>query len=132
VLPVLQNRPDDILASGTHRGFDWVVMHNGMGFRCGYVRVPADHPWAAIEWHGSSFDAGVRVHGGVTFVESDTYTDGRWIGFDCGHYGDAPDPNLPHRWTASDMPMFSGDAVRTQGYVEYECRSLCEQAAEAV
>lgn len=37
-LPKLE---EHTLGKGEHAGFAWHVVHNGMGFRCGYVRVPA-------------------------------------------------------------------------------------------
>lgn len=122
--------PELVLAEGAHEGFEWIVTNNGIGFRCGYVRVPSGHPW-----HGkddSQIDA--IVHGGLTFSHADHECgrggaeDGWWIGFDCAHYGDGPDPDLPG---SDKMSGWYGGAIRTQGYVELECRSLCEQAKEA-
>ncbi len=133
------HRPDDVLAKGEHAGYQWQVIHNRSGYRCGYVRVPAGHPW-----HGkddSEIDA--DVHGGLTFAEGDEPCpldgpdDGYWVGFDCAHSEDAPDPSLPSPKVAVNIAriflegLSSGGTVRTQEYVEAECRSLCEQAATA-
>jgi len=118
-----------VLAKGTHAGLEWVIVNNGMGFRCGYVRLPKGHPW-----HGKGYDdINPDVHGGLTFAEPDEPCDkpgddnAYWIGFDCAHGGDARDPDLPSE--CHYLSPFSGGTVKTQEYVEAECRRLCEQAA---
>lgn len=129
-----------MLAEGAHLGFEWAVTHNGMGYRCGYVRIPKGHPW-----HGKDYDdIAADVHGGLTFAEADmpcdkgAPDDAWWLGFDCGHGGDAPDPSLPcERFDATTRQLlaksFAGfpRTIRTQEYVEAQCRSLCEQTKEA-
>jgi hypothetical protein len=53
-------------------------------------------------WHGKKYRDldDVAVHGGVTFTEADVPCDAPgadtdwWIGFDCAHAFDAPDPEL--------------------------------------
>lgn len=121
--------PDHVLSEGEHAGFQFVTVHNGIGYRCGYVRVPKGHPW-----HGKDCDdVDASVHGGLTFAEPDMHCDGPgeddawWLGFDCAHCNDAQDPSLPARHRMHTM-----GTVRTQEYVESQCRNLCEQAAEAV
>jgi hypothetical protein len=141
--PIVAYRPDRLLAQGEHAGYPWVITYNDWAVRCGYVRVPPGHPW-----HGRHYnDINAKVHGSLGFSgpgEDDDQGDpdrGWWVGFDCGHAHDIPDPDLPadpefrtfvrlqtelatrHPW----MPM----AVRTQQYTEDQCRSLCEQAAAA-
>jgi hypothetical protein len=145
-LSIAIDRPDDVLAEGEHLGFQWVVVNNRVGYRCGYARVPLGHPW-----HGKSHnDLNVEVHGGLTFAEADVPCDAPgadtdwWLGFDCAHAFDAPDPELARSCSASVPSLSSlnfliafaeGDnncyAVRTQAYVESECRSLCQQASSA-
>lgn len=130
-LSIAINRPEDVLSKGEHLGFEWMVVHNCSGYRCGYVRVPLGH-----SWHGKGYDdLNLNVHGGITFAEADVPckapgpdTDW-WVGFDCAHAFDAPDPGLPSR----DLPIWheAEAVVRSQDYVEAECRSLCQQAAEA-
>ena len=132
-LSIALQRPDDILATGEHQGFKWHVIHNGQGYRCGYVRIPAGHPW-----HGKDYDnIAAEVHGGLTFAGADVPCDAPgedndwWVGFDCAHAFDLPDPSLPtYHPSPSPYPSFMGE-VRTQEYVEAECRSLCEQALQA-
>ncbi len=129
-LPILVRKPEYLLGKGTHRGYDWVVIHNGMGFRNGYIRVPVGHPW-----HGRSYDdIDCNAHGGLTYSRADVPTnkvelDAQywWIGFDCAHAWDLQDPSLPG--ISTFMPAFGDGEIRTQEYVEQECRNLCEQAA---
>jgi len=131
--PVTTAHPDVLLAKGVHEGYEWEVTCNRIGYRCGYVRVPQGHPW-----HGKGYDD-VRtadgdwpeVHGGLTFAEPDTdcgkggEDSAWWLGFDCAHCGDAPDPELP----GYNARMAIGDGtVKTTSYVAAECRRLAEQA----
>lgn len=109
-----------LLSEGEHLGYQWAVLHNGMAYRCGYVALPPGHPW-----HGKGYDdIPAEAHGGLTY--SNASDDGSWwVGFDCAHAGDAPDPTLPGY-------RERGDTLRSQEYVEEQCRSLCEQATKAV
>ena len=133
-LSIAIDRPEDILSKGEHHGFEWMVIHNGSGYRCGYMRVPLGHPW-----HGKSYnDLNVEVHGGLTFARADVPCDAPgadtdwWLGFDCAHAFDAPDPELPQERPPYVLrPLFSDCEIRTQEYVEAECKSLCQQALEA-
>jgi hypothetical protein len=129
-LSIKVRHPELVLAEGEHVGFEWIVVHNRLAFRCGYVRVPKGHPW-----HGKDYDQiEAEVHGGLTFAEPDMPCDkggpddAYWVGFDCGHFGDAADPDLPAEYR---MPSFGDDTVKTQGYVENECKKLCKQAQAA-
>lgn len=140
-LSIAVNHPKRVLAKGEHKGHEWVVVSNHMGIRCGYVRVGPGHPLYGKgydEVYDCGFDGG-NVHGGLTFSEADVSCgkggadDGWWFGFDCGHYQDAPDPELVDRFadpvTAAYLKSFplSGEGVvRTQEYVEDECRKLAE------
>lgn len=129
-LSIAIHRPECLLATGEHAGYQWVVVHNTMGYRCGYIRVPLGHPW-----HGKDYnDIEAEVHGGLTFGEPDEPCgkqgdDAYWFGFDCAHCFDAPDPSLPGgRALLRTIP---DSIVRDQQYVEAECRDLCQQAARA-
>lgn len=139
-LSIAMERPDDVLASGFHKGFEWQVIHNRRGYRCGYVRIPNGHPWHGVDYD----DIDADVHGGLTFAEDDKPCDkdgpdnAYWIGFDCAHAWDAPDPELPQRTDPNLFdPIFKlfgegigiGTAIRTTDYVRMECEKLCEQAA---
>jgi hypothetical protein len=126
------DRPEDVLSEGTHAGHEFMTVHNGMGYRCGYVKVEPGHPW-----HGKGYDdINCDVHGGLTFAEPDKPCDkggpdnGWWVGFDCAHSHDAPDPALPNAQRSAGILGIFG-SIRTQEYVDQECRNLCEQAAAA-
>lgn len=131
-LSIAIHRPDDVLSRGKYLGFEWVTVHNGIGFRCGYVRVPAGHAW-----HGKH-DREIKcvVHGGLSFAEPDESCgkgadDAWWVGFDCMHCCDWPDPSLPVTRRPIKHPTWKDGSIKTQEYVEAECRKLCEQAAVA-
>lgn len=118
------------------------LRHEWYGSWCGYVAIPADHPWNDAE---DLYD--VETHGEITYGpapcqpenegeklpwlrvchtpqpgESD---DVRWVGFDCNHTG-YHDPDLsPGReysrtGTYRDLP-----------YVQTQCALLAKQAKEA-
>lgn len=131
-LGIAMQHPEAVLATGKHAGYEWQVIHNSMGFRCGYIKVELGHPW-----HGKPYDdIDASVHGGLTFGSMDTPCDkkgpdnGYWVGFDCAHSGDAPDPKLPAGSSFGFLGGSSG-SIKTQRYVEAECRRLCEQAQAA-
>lgn len=149
-LSIAIHRPDDVLSQGEHAGFQWMVIHNGRGYRCGYVRLPMGHPWHGMNYDDISLVA--EMHGGCTFAERDEECgkggddDAWWIGFDCCHDGDLQDPSLPstsHMLSLLDElvlglgNLFSKGpggfdcAIRTQEYVESQCQSLCDQALKA-
>jgi len=130
--PVTTAHPDVLLAKGVHEGYEWEVTCNRIGYRCGYVRVPLGHPW-----HGKDYDSVEPypdVHGGLTFAEADTdcgkggEDSAWWLGFDCAHAGDAPDPDLPGYDARMVLPGYDS-TVRTTEYVADECRKLAGQAA---
>ena len=136
-LSIALRRPDDVLASGEHAGFKWQIVHNGMGYRCGYIRVPKGHPWFGTDDLQYS---NIDVHGGITFGEPDKPCNeddepGWWLGFDCAHAFDLPDPELPGCQSFSIFDdVLSPEkyaCVRTTDYVRHECLSLCEQARVA-
>jgi hypothetical protein len=154
------NKEHHIERSGTHLGFDWAVIANGMGHRCGYVLIPAGHPW-----HGKNYNDIYEypdVHGGLTFSKYATFTSrGYWIGFDCNHLFDIVDPDIvsdeylpfavlkafnfdpDHRGKDCSREDFkrlliaetlAGNVegkIRTANYVESECEKLCEAASAA-
>jgi hypothetical protein len=125
--------PEVILSEGTHAGHEFVTVHNGRRYRCGYVKVEPGHPWHGKGWE----DISASVHGGITFHEADVKCEkdgpdsGWWVGFDCAHSGDGQDPELP--WTDGGEPYdFSPNSrPHSQEDVDGYCRELCQQAADA-
>lgn len=131
--PITTEYPENLLEKGVHEGFEWEVTANGSGYRCGYVRVPPGHPW-----HGKDYyDIDADVHGGLTFAHPDAdcgkggEDSAWWVGFDCAHAFDAPDPDLPgydHDMSRLLLQTEYG-SIKTTAYVAAECRQLAEQAA---
>lgn len=135
-LPIAVNFPDKVLAKGEHLGYEWTITNNGYGIRCGYIKLPRGHPW----WGKGYDEIPADVHGGITFAEHDKPCgqgqpdDGFWIGFDCLHFNDAPDPSLKSwepRVTSIMSKQMRGGQVRTHLYVVKQLRNLCRQAKEA-
>jgi hypothetical protein len=129
--PITTEHPELLLSKGVHEGYEWEVVRNHMAYRCGYVRIPPGHPW-----HGKFYDdVPADVHGGLTFAEADTACgkggedNAWWLGFDCAHAGDAPDPELPGCRLEREFP---GDTIKDTAYAEAECRSLAGQAIAAL
>ncbi len=131
-----------LLSHGMDCGFEWEVM-NCLAHRCGYVRIPKGHPWHGItdqllqfgKWGDNGYivkPAGIDVHGGLTFSDTDTSDSSWWVGFDCNHSFDMPDPELPG-FQPSMLQFHSNNPkdICSQEYVESECQSLCKQAKQA-
>jgi hypothetical protein len=141
--PVTTRNPRALLEKGIHEGFEWEVTSNGIGYRCGYVRIPGGHPW-----HGKHYDnvePYPDVHGGLTFAQPDTDcgTGGEdnawWLGFDCAHAGDAADDACMDGYPdggkrvreIEDMYPIRGDTIKTTSYAVSECQRLADQAKAA-
>jgi len=105
---------NQILKAGETNGLQWVILSHPAGHRCGYVKLPKGFP---IE-----FD--LDVHGGIT------YNNGGWIGFDCAHGCDSPDPELLNEQYEFMRDMIRPEAIKSTNYVETECRVLCSQIAK--
>lgn len=133
--PIAAEWPQGVLEEGEHAGFKWLIANNGIGYRCGYVLVPEEHPWYEKDY--DEIDA--EAHGGLTYSAADTES-GWWVGFDCAHAGDAPDPSLPLYRYQDGTAAFAqgafmlggGKVVRDTAHVRSECERLCEQAAWAL
>lgn len=129
-LPI-EHHVENLLAKGVHLGFEWEVVHNGSGFRCGYLNIPKGHPWFGKEY----MDIDCDVHGGLTFSDFGTACpthgskDEWWIGFDCAQAGDSPDVFLPHESGAFAFGISWPGIVRTARCVRNECMGLAVQAA---
>jgi len=131
-LSIKVHSPEAVLLEFTESGFECAITHNGTGYRCGYIKVGLTHPW-----YGREYDAvDVDVHGGLTFSKADVPCDAEgddqdwWLGFDCGHFGDACDRSLMH---VGDPRAFDRcGTVRSTEYVREQLVSLVAQAIDAV
>ena len=106
----------------TKEGYPAQVLIMEAGHRCGYVKIPVSHPYSGIDYE----EMDICVHGGLTYKSTDEDDGGTWIGFDCAHLGDAPDPELiadsyRHR------PVFGGGIIRSLQFCIDECESMAEQ-----
>lgn len=119
--------PDKLLWK--HKGFDCMVVRNGLGALCGYVGVQEGHPWFGQDYDNVKADA----HGGLTYSDfcqghichpgpEKTY----WLGFDCAHSGDQVPGVMKY-----DGFSRRDDQYRDLAYVKQEVNRLAEQAAEA-
>lgn len=79
-----------------------------------------------------AIDVLFNVHGSVTWSASRKNTSGDWwLGFDCAHSGDNPDPALMTQAQRMDSFRWSPDGVvRSLDYVRSECESLARQIVE--
>jgi hypothetical protein len=98
-----------------HCELNCLIRRSSLGFLCGYVLLPSEHPF----FRKDRFDD-VEVHGGITFADE---IDGWWqVGFDCGHGWDyAP---------ASPVSTSNKDNYKTIEYVRKETEKLAKQIAE--
>lgn len=127
--------------SGEHLGYPVYARRNGIGVWCGYVGLPAGHPWS-----GLNDPVRVCVHGGVTYASAHMSMSLHprdacvwYLGFDCGHFGDfmpglvPAEPGVDPLATATRLHA-TGDGFavyRTLEYVQAELRGLAEQASRA-
>lgn len=146
-IEALDTRPE-ILMVGISHGRVIVVVSNGLGHYCGYVRIEEGHPWHGRHYYKIPAD----VHGGLTFTGErdwaykpedwkieDGAPPGYYIGFDCGHYNDAPIPgsymDLSNQYFTKlneGQPSFlDGNHQWTVEEVRAECDSLALQAEVA-
>lgn len=140
-----QSEPDKEQWADEATGLACLLKRNRGGALCGYVGVPAGHPWHGRDW---SDLGGVDVHGGLTY--SDLCQDGPegetichvpapgepeplwWLGFDCAHAWDISPGMDAELVSAGLSSLRMGDEhYRTAAYVKAECASLAGQAANA-
>jgi hypothetical protein len=109
-----------------------VKIHTGLGFRCGYVGIPKEHKLYNVDYN-EIYEKGydLEVHGGLTFANKIKDSDLWWLGYDCGHSGDAQDPDLIKdercREIAKSMPVGPMEKARDLDYCIKECEFLAEQ-----
>jgi len=129
----------------TYEGLRCVVIFGSIGHRCGYVGVPVGHELYGVEYDDAYDKLEDGVHGGLTYaggssdypVKSDLW----WLGFDCAHYGDGKDLELAKEYFKDDEKLVKQiemtieiegmyptyEPIKSQQYVENECKSLVNQ-----
>lgn len=123
------------VALGRIGEFDWEILHNSMGYLCGYVRIPSDHSWFQISCNLLSH---INIHGGLTFANTCLiHPDQWWVGFDCAHIYDAPNirymsPELAKEYieahTSGDILLGFKRIFRDEEYVKRQIENLIAQA----
>ena len=121
----------------TYKGFPCVVrVVEEMGHRCGYVGLPKGHPYFGKK-DVDAFRLPLSVHGGITYgkggLEEKT-PDTWWLGFDCNHVGDLPDPGFATMDSMTDALYWhltgSGAVVWSLPMVMEEKERLADQLAD--
>lgn len=111
-----------------------VILRHEMGFLCGYVGIPQDHPMFGLTLKECKNI--FRIHGGITecrylsneevlttwenYHQSKHYLDAWFFSFDCGHYGDF----IPGR---EDI---SFGIYRDIKFVKEQCKLLARQLSK--
>lgn len=130
-----ENEPDRL--EFVHEGYQCLIRRIPViGALCGYVAVPREHPYYAIDKDVLS----IKIHGGLTYSSRSELdicskempdADVWWFGFDCAHYTDFY-PGIGYRkWTsvyemAEIGASFIGE-YRNFEYVIDQTKSLAEQ-----
>ena len=154
LLPVGENGHPWIAVEGggMYREYEYLIVLNKSGHRCGYVAIPPDHPANNVGDRTNTYNKDTELdycaldidcHGGLTFGGKHhgmkdlltTKCEDNWIGFDCGHYYDEHDFECVKKYYGQDSyevimkyRITCGDrTVRRYGYVEKECKSIIDQ-----
>lgn len=151
---IVPTRSIAIEGGGHYRGYDYLITFQDMGFRCGYVALPPNHPVNKSETEYLS-DIELEVHGGVTFFAENHLSSqffgneaclDKWVGFDAGHAWDISDLECAKKYFPDlrsiqmehienrSMNDRWGDGshceLRTKEYMEQECKDLIDQLIE--
>jgi hypothetical protein len=106
------------------------IRHDTLGHWCGYIDLPADHPWCSADTIHDVRMAGVDVHGGITYVGRSPDTGRVRIGFDCAHAGDLV-PGLQKFLPPEYAEYDDASVYRPIEYVVDEIHKLGRAAEEA-
>ncbi len=132
---IWHDEPDKIQWPDEATGYACLmVRHPRYGHWCGYVGVPAGHPFHgddpleevapsnAVECH-HGLNYGSACAGIVCHVRDAGDPEVWWLGFDCAHFED--------RSPGTDMPPFEWEIYRDVSYVKAECANIAAQCAAA-
>ena len=140
---------------GTYKDYEYLIVLNHMGHRCGYVAIPPGHKANNVgqrqntftkDYELDYFNLNIECHGGLTFgsnkhglkrLLSTPCTD-HWIGFDCGHLYDKSDLEALEKYYGEGYAenrkkyehKFFDDVnseIRSYRYAENECKKIIEQ-----
>jgi len=139
----------EVKTKGIHRKFKYVVLSMDIGFRCGYVKIPKLHPFYNKDCFEKEI-CNLNVHGGITFsshiTNHECLSDGYWLGFDAIHITDMLDYDEMSKESLKASKLFNqfvkeldeifplpnnfAKKIRNTGFMESQCRNLCEQLAQ--
>jgi hypothetical protein len=129
-----QDKSSFVEGGGKYNGYEYLIVLNRHGYRCGYVAISEGHPLYELE---NTRDISLAMHWGCTFFEkqmTESECSDKWIGFDCGHYGDINDLNaLEKRQGKLSENQRAGEfddpesTVKYFGFVEGECKGIINQ-----
>jgi hypothetical protein len=108
--------PKIVKAWNTKSGLPALILQMPMGFHCGYVGVPSDHPAYGKEYDDAMLGS-IDVHGGLTYagtVPQKPQSPFWAFGYDCAHSGDAH----------SALEETDRNVWRDQAYCHTECEQL--------
>lgn len=150
---IWDEEPDKVQWPDEATGLPCLAVRNRMGAWCGYVGLPAGHPWREM----GNDDIPVDVHGGLTYgpspcmedeslvchvVQDPAEDDVRWIGFDCLHIMDTapgmmaitrkyPIPGDRGLYDEGDKGAGIFMSYKPLAYVTAEVALLARQVADA-
>jgi hypothetical protein len=114
-----------------------IVLLHDLGYYTGYIQVPKSNPIYGMNYMNIQEEYEISCHGGITFGEliDDTGSElpeGYWIGFDCLHAGDAPEPKLAEIYFNKHIDedlliIYKRGKFRDFSYVTSELESLAKQ-----
>jgi len=120
-----------------HTEYTCVIVCTSLGHRCGYVGIPSTHPLYEVAYMDVD---DIEVHGGLTYSGFGDFEypvfqnvkNAKWfLGFDTGHYVDAPDPEILKMFDVPTQlfPSFhhTKSTVKTNDYCINEVKKLAEQ-----
>ena len=113
-----------------YKHYEYCVVVTHSGHRCGHVKTE-DYDLA----YGKKYDelhSFISCHGGLTYSDFTSFTisHGYWIGFDCSHLGDSPDPKFKTEENKVYYRMFKDGTVRTKDFCIEECKSMIDDIIE--
>ena len=112
-----------------YKHYEYCVVVSGIGHRCGYVKT--EEYDIAYEKHYDDLHDSITCHGGLTYSSNTTFdgSEGYWIGFDCAHLGDSPDPELmdeENKLYSDYFNVLKRGTIRSKDFCVDWCKSMIE------
>lgn len=125
-----------------YNGYECRVLFIDTGHRCGYIKIPKDHPLCIDDY--DYINDFVTCHGGLTYaayyLNGEKYDDGVWVGFDCGHSDDGIDLEALEKYYPKEFNKHSREwwedyanrwpcdhPIKTLDFCKDQLKSLAEQ-----